>query len=153
MTTQVQYQTDEKGFVFKAFCPTGPGGGVDPTCSPGGHPKERMTAIALERKEVTGIAKKHGMKKVKGVFSDEDSAYFGVRTSETESKSVIKGVSSSLKSSGYKKIKTDDGEEGTLYSKKYTFGQGQTGVVNAKVGYDRDLGEAYLTFHGKNVRK
>lgn len=66
MTAQVQYQADEQGFVFKAFCPTGPGGGVDPTCSPGGGGsngvKASKKASVATKKTGDKVAIRHAQK-------------------------------------------------------------------------------------------
>lgn len=54
---------EEEGFVSyqetrrsaKAFCPTGPGGGVDPTCSPGKASSAPAPTIVLEGSQITKV--------------------------------------------------------------------------------------------------
>jgi hypothetical protein len=79
----IQYERGEP--VSNAFCPTGPGGGVDPTCAPGGGggvapysiSQDRPWLNDTEKAEYTGLFKKQQalFKKIKaGVATDAEKS-------------------------------------------------------------------------------
>lgn len=70
----------KKTFTFNVFCPTGKGGGVDPTCSLGGH--RRLTDIVAEevKKAIWAVGNRY-----------EAGAYIDIQTGAV----LVKRVSSS----------------------------------------------------------